>query len=65
MIILGTAGTGKSYLVYCLRQLLNDKLCIAAPTGVAAFNVEGFTLHALFDLPVKGEFNLSSCTGFL
>ena len=36
MIVSGTAGTGKSYLIHCLRLLLQDQLCVAAPTGVAA-----------------------------
>ena len=52
----GTAGTGKSYLIHCLRLLLQDKVRVAAPTGVAAFNIDGQTLHSLFDLPTKGEF---------
>ena len=56
MIVSGTAGTGKSYLIHCLRLLLKDKLCVAAPTGVAAFNVDGHTLHSLLSLPTKGEF---------
>lgn len=29
---------------------------MAAPTGVAAFNVEGYTLHSLLKLPTKGDF---------
>ena len=53
MIVSGTAGTGKLYLIHCLRLLLQDK---AAPTGVATFNIDGHTLHSLFDLPTKGEF---------
>ena len=56
MIISGTAGTGKSYLINCLRILLDHHLCVAAPTGVAAFNVDGVTLHSLFRLPTKTEF---------
>ena len=52
----GTAGTGKSYLIQCLKLLLKDCLCVAAPTGVAAFNVDGYTLHSLLSLPVKGDF---------
>ena len=55
MIVSGTAGTVNSYLIHCLRQMLNEKLKVAAPTGVAAFNVEGCTLHSLLDLPTKGE----------
>ena len=56
MIVSGTAGTGKSYLIRCLRLLLGDRVRVAAPTGVAAFNIEGQTLHSLFSLPTKGDF---------
>ena len=56
LIISGTAGTGKSYLVHCLRLLLDHRVRVAAPTGVAAFNIEGHTLHSLLSLPVKGDF---------
>lgn len=56
MIVSGTAGTGKSYLIYCLRLLLADKVRVAAPTGVAAFNIDGHTLHSLLALPTKGDF---------
>lgn len=53
MIISGTAGT---YLINCLRLLLQNKVRVAAPTGVAAFNVDGHTLHSLLGLPTKGEY---------
>ena len=56
MIVSGTAGTGKSYLIHCLRLLLQDKVRVVAPTGVAAFNVDGNTLHSLLSLPTKGDF---------
>ena len=56
MIVTGTAGTGKSYLINCLKLLLQEKLRVAAPTGVASYNIEGHTLHSLFNLPTKGEF---------
>ena len=55
-IISGTAGTGKSYLIQCLKQLLGQTLKVIAPTGVAAFNVQGYTIHNLLDIQVKGEF---------
>ena len=29
---------------------------VAAPTGVAAFNIEGHTLHSLLSLPTKGKY---------
>ena len=56
MIVTGTAGTGKSYLIHCIRLLLGDKLTVAAPTGVASFIIEGTTLHTLLQLPTRGEF---------
>ena len=56
MIVTGTAGTGKTYLIHCIRLLLGDKVRVAAPTGVAAFNIDGHTLHSLLSLPTKGEY---------
>ena len=56
LITIGTAGTGKSYLIQCLRLLLGDTLKVATPTGVASFIIDGMTLHSLFHLPTRGEF---------
>ena len=56
MIVLGTAETGKSYLIWCLQKLLGDHVRVTAPTGVAAYNVHGHTLHSLLSIPVRGEF---------
>ena len=64
MIVSGTAGTGKSYLIHCLRLLLQHQLRVAAPTGVAAFNVEGHALHSLLSLPVRGDFETVSTIFF-
>jgi len=51
MVVSGTAGTGKSYLINYLRLFLKEKVCVAAPTGVAAFNIDGNMLHSLLSLP--------------
>uniref|UniRef100_A0A1X7T4W5 ATP-dependent DNA helicase n=1 Tax=Amphimedon queenslandica TaxID=400682 RepID=A0A1X7T4W5_AMPQE len=56
IIINGTAGTGKSYLIKCLRLLLGGSVRVAAPTGVASFIIEVRTLHSLLHLPVRGDF---------
>ena len=56
MIVSGTAGTGKSYLIHCLRLLLQHKVRVVGATGVAVFNVDGHTLHTLLSLPTKGDF---------
>jgi len=55
-VVSGTAGTGKSYLINCLKLLLQSQLRVCAPTGVASYNIQGFTLHTLFSLPTKGDF---------
>jgi len=46
-------GTGKSYLIQCIRLLLGDSLKVSAPTS---FIIEGATLHSLLCLPTSGEF---------
>ena len=60
-IVSGTAGTGKSYTIGCIvkecRSLIgieetNKRLLLCAPTGTAAFNINGQTLHRKFKLPV-------------
>ena len=56
MIVSGTAGIGKSYLIWCLQELLGDQLRMMAPTGAAAYNVHGHTLHSLLSIPVRGDF---------
>ena len=59
MIVSGTAGTGKSYLINCLRLLLQNKARVAAPTGVAAFNVDCHTIHSLLSLHTKENTRIS------
>jgi hypothetical protein len=49
--ITGQAGCGKSYAIKELSSKLEDaniKFCRGAPTGTAALNIEGSTLHSLF-----------------
>jgi len=48
----GPAGSGKSTLIEYLRRNIFQKPLIAAPTGVAALNVRGQTIHSLFQLPL-------------
>ena len=62
MFVSGVGGTGKSFLIEAIKSLVNeiwpsdDLTCaIAAPTGLAAFNIGGVTLHMLFQLPVEHE----------
>ena len=53
MIICGTAGTGKSYLISAIAQKLQNQCLLTATTGMAAFNVCGQTLHSALQLPIK------------
>ncbi len=52
LFVTGRAGTGKSTLLRHLAENTEKKLAICAPTGVAALNVEGQTIHSLFRLPI-------------
>lgn len=51
VFLTGKAGTGKSSLLRHFLQVTKKKVVVAAPTGVAAVNVGGVTLHSLFQLP--------------
>ena len=53
MIVSGTAGTGKSYLISAITHLLNNSCAITATTGMASFNICGKTLHSTLKLPVR------------
>lgn len=48
LFITGKAGTGKSVLLQYFRQNSSKRLIVVAPTGVAALNVGGQTIHSLF-----------------
>ncbi len=48
VFITGKAGTGKSTLLEYFRQQTHKKAAVLAPTGVAALNVRGQTVHSFF-----------------
>lgn len=52
VFVTGRAGTGKSTLLNHLAWNTEKQLVISAPTGVAALNVGGQTIHSLFRLPI-------------
>ena len=52
VFITGRAGTGKSTLLNHLSWNTEKQVVICAPTGVAALNVGGQTIHSLFRLPI-------------
>ncbi|MEZ4884358.1 MAG: DEAD/DEAH box helicase [Chitinophagales bacterium] len=51
VFLTGRAGTGKSTLLQHFRQTTKKKAVILAPTGVAAINVKGQTIHSFFGFP--------------
>lgn len=51
LFITGNAGTGKSTLLEYFKEHTEKKVAILAPTGVAALNVEGQTIHSFFLIP--------------
>ena len=53
MFITGRAGTGKSYLLNFFVANSNKNVVVVAPTGVAAINVGGQTIHSFFNIPPK------------
>jgi ATP-dependent DNA helicase PIF1 len=53
VFVTGNAGTGKSTLIRYLRTVLEKKHVVVAPTGVAALNVQGATIHSFFHFPPK------------
>ncbi len=54
LYLTGKAGTGKTTFLQYIRKNSHKKLAVAAPTGVAAMNAGGVTLHSLFQLPLGG-----------
>ena len=47
----GKAGTGKTTFLHHIRQKTRKRSVVTAPTGVAAINAGGVTLHAFFQIP--------------
>ncbi len=51
LFLTGKAGTGKTTFLKHIRENCFKKLAIVAPTGVAAINAGGVTIHSFFQLP--------------
>lgn len=52
LFLTGRAGTGKTTFLHSLCQELRKPYLIVAPTGIAALNAQGTTLHSQFNLPL-------------
>jgi ATP-dependent DNA helicase PIF1 len=58
LFVTGRAGSGKSTLLRALPELVAEPMVVLAPTGLAAVNVGGQTIHSFFGLPprlIRGE----------
>ena len=53
IFLTGKAGTGKTTFLKYIRKHTHKNAIVAAPTGVAAINAGGVTLHSLFQLPFE------------
>jgi GTPase SAR1 family protein len=51
LFITGKAGTGKTTFLRNFRKETNKQIAVVAPTGVAAINAGGTTIHSFFQLP--------------
>lgn len=51
LFLTGKAGTGKTTFLKHIQNTCNKRLVVVAPTGVAAINAGGVTMHSFFQLP--------------
>lgn len=53
VFLTGKAGTGKSTFLRYICETTKKKYVVLAPTGIAAVNVGGMTMHSFFKMPLK------------
>ena len=51
IFLTGKAGTGKTTFLHQLKRISPKRMVVVAPTGVAAINAGGVTIHSFFQLP--------------
>jgi hypothetical protein len=51
IFLTGKAGTGKTTFLHCLKDCCTKRMIVVAPTGVAAMNAGGVTIHSFFQMP--------------
>jgi cytidylate kinase len=52
IFLTGKAGTGKTTFLHQIKEESSKRMAVTAPTGVAAINAGGMTLHSFFQLPM-------------
>ena len=63
VFLTGRAGTGKTTFLQDISRRTHKSTIVAAPTGIAAINAEGVTLHSLFQLPFGAFIPAEQYTG--
>lgn len=61
VFITGGGGVGKSFLIDVLSKMFNS-MAVLAPTGIAALNVSGETIHSFFKIPFGKNLDMSFLT---
>ena len=51
IFLTGKAGTGKTTFLHTIKNKSLKRLVVVAPTGVAAINAKGVTIHSFFQMP--------------
>ena len=64
IFLTGKAGTGKTTFLKYIREYCPKQMAVVAPTGVAAINAGGVTIHSFFQLPLSPFIPETSGTGF-
>lgn len=64
VFLTGKAGTGKTTLLKEIIQTTHKNTVVVAPTGIAALNAGGVTIHSMFQLPFGGFIPENSSTHF-
>lgn len=67
IFLTGKAGTGKTTFLHKLKLNSLKRMIVVAPTGVAAINAKGVTIHSFFQLPfgpILPDDTFSSSNGF-
>lgn len=67
IFLTGKAGTGKTTFLHNLKRNCLKQMVIVAPTGVAAINAKGVTIHSFFQMPfgpILPDTDLNASSGF-
>jgi ATP-dependent DNA helicase PIF1 len=67
VFLTGKAGTGKSHVIKVMAEMLREKgkkFIAVAPTGIAANNIEGQTIHSAFQIQPFGVISWDDCNFF-